>query len=223
VPPRLVSMVLSPDTVTCGDSSQCTVTLDRPSLEGGVIVELFCSAPGFAAVPTTLMIDEGDYSGSVTIATPTISTAFPPEHASILAIYRSSQADPGTSASGVLTVLPRVVAGFVKSLALSPNMITEGDRRYGTVMLLQPVATDTVVGLAATDLLISGIVQSPLMGNGSAVAEVPLSITVHAGDTQAQFTITTISNSVAAGPSRKVQISAAAGPLPVNAILTVEH
>src|SRR6516165_9173425 len=51
VPPRVVSLTLSPDTVTAGDSSTATVTLDRPSLNGSVVVDLVCAAPGFATVP----------------------------------------------------------------------------------------------------------------------------------------------------------------------------
>jgi kumamolisin len=225
VPPRIVSLTLSPDTVTCGDPSECTVTLDRPSLNGVVDVELFCGAPGFASIPQPpkLTINQNDDSGSFTITTPAISTAFPPAHASILAIYRSSLADPGTSASAVLTVQSRVVAGMVKSLVLNPTKVTEGNRSYGLVTLLQPVPTNTVVGLAANDLLASGAVQPPLMGTSSSVAAVPSSITVLAGHTQAQFTINTIPNSVSAGSTRKVQISAAAGPLPVFAVLTVQH
>jgi hypothetical protein len=223
VPPRVVSLILSPDTVTCGDTSQCTVTLDRKSLKGSVVVELFCGAPGYASVPQTLEIHEGDDSGSFTVTTTAISTAFPPAHASILAIYRSSPADTGTSASGVLTVEPQIVAGMVKSLVLNPTTITEGNRSYGLVTLLQPVPTDTVVGLAANDLLASGIVQPPIMGTSSAVASVPPSIKVLAGHTQQQFTITTNLNSVAAGSTRKVRITAAAGFLPVMAVLTVGH
>jgi hypothetical protein len=226
VPPRIVSLTLSPDTVICGDTSQCTVTLDRPSLQGEVDVELFCGAPGFASIPQPpmLKINQDDGFGNFTITTPAISTAFPPAHASILAIYRSSVADPGTSASAMLTVQSQVVAGFVKSLVLNPTKVTEGNRSYGLVTLLQAVPTDTVVGLTASDLLSSGAVQPPLMGASSSVAVVPPSIKVLAGDTQAQFTINTNPNSVAAGHTRQVQIAAAAGqPLPVFAVLTVGH
>jgi len=117
-----------------------------------------------------------------------------------------------------------VVAGFVKSLVLNPTKVTEGNRSYGLVTLLQAVPTDTVVGLTASDLLSSGAVQPPLMGASSSVAVVPPSIKVLAGDTQAQFTINTNPNSVAAGHTRQVQIAAAAGqPLPVFAVLTVGH
>jgi hypothetical protein len=51
VPPRVVSLTLNPTTVTCGDSSTATVTLDRASLPGPVVVELICGAPGFATLP----------------------------------------------------------------------------------------------------------------------------------------------------------------------------
>jgi hypothetical protein len=217
VPPRVVGVTLSPNTVTCGETSQCTVMLDRPSL-----VELFCGAPGFASIPPQLEIFATHNKGSFTVTTPAISTAFPPAHASILAIYRSSPMDTGTSASAVLTIQSRVVAGFVKSLVLNPTKVTEGKRSYGVVTLLNPVPVDTVVGLAANDLLISGIPQPPLMGNASEVASMPASITVPAGSPEGQFTITTNPSSVAPHSTRNVQISAAAGPLPVNAILEVE-
>ena len=91
------------------------------------------------------------------------------------------------------------------------------------VTLLNAVPVDTVVGLAANDLLTSGVVQPPIMGNSSAVAVVKPSVTVYAGHPDAQFTITTNPNSVPAGKTRSVQISAAAGSFPVSAILKVEH
>jgi subtilase family serine protease len=225
VPPRVVSVALAPSTVLNGGSSQCTVSLDRASLKGKVTVELFCSAPGYASVPPTLQIDETDDHNRFTVTTPAIASPFPPAHATILAIYRASPTDPGTSASAVLTVEPNVVPGMVKSLALTPATVTEGGLSTGLVTLIQPVPTDTVVGLTARDLLANGTPTPPVLGGGSTIVSLPVppAVTVYAGHTQAQFTIKTKPNSVAAGSIRRVQISAVTGFLPAIATLTVQH
>src|SRR5262249_43758504 len=56
VAPAAASVSLAPDTVTCGDSSTATVSLDYPSLLGSVVVDLNSSAPGFATVPPQITI-----------------------------------------------------------------------------------------------------------------------------------------------------------------------
>jgi hypothetical protein len=55
VPPQVVDLTLSPDTVTTGNGSTATVRLDRPSLAGDVVVDLGCTT-GFASVPPHVTI-----------------------------------------------------------------------------------------------------------------------------------------------------------------------
>jgi kumamolisin len=223
VPPRVVSVVLAPSTVSSGQSSKATVGLDRASLAGDVNVDLLNGAPGFATlpVPPTLKIPQGKMSADFTITTPAMSVPFSPAEASIMAIYRSSNADSGSSASATLTVQPTVVAGILKSLVLNPTTVTAGGYCRGTVTLIQAVPTPTVVGLAALEPLAVGGGQLPLATNASTIASVPASVTIPAGQTSAQFSVTTNSN-FAPNSIRKVNIMAGAVGIK-TASLSVSH
>jgi len=210
VPPRVVSLTLSPSVVTAGQKAKATVTLDRPSLNGDVVVDLLNGAPGFATFSTTkLTIAQGHSSADFQVRTTAISTPFPTAQVSILAVYKSAAAnDPGTSAMAVLTVKSKAVAGILASLTLSPATVTGGLHSRGTVTLTQAVPTPTVVGLAALDPFAVGGSQLPLPGNQSTIASVPPAITIPAGQTSGQFTITT--SPIGPGHLRKAQILAAA-------------
>jgi kumamolisin len=208
VPPQVVSLVLSPDTVAAGESTNAIISLNLASLAGDVVIELFCGAPGFATVPTTVTVAQGATSKDSTITTPAIQIPFSPARASILAIYRSSASDPGTSATAMLTVEPTVVAGIIKSLTLNPSAVTGGHTSRGTVTLEQVVPTPTLVGVAALDPLALGGSRLPVPGNASTVAFVPASITIPAGQTTGQFTITT--QTVLRGTNRQATIMAGA-------------
>src|SRR5262249_6679607 len=147
VPPRIIAITLSPDSITCGQSTQCTISLDRASLDGDVVVELFCGDPGYATVPASWPIPQNSTSATFTITTPAFQVAFPTAHIPILAVYRSAAPDPGSSVAATLTIRPLVVAGFVKSLVLNPTTVTDGQSSHGIVTLIEPVPTPTVVGL----------------------------------------------------------------------------
>jgi kumamolisin len=221
VPPRIVSASVSPDTVISSQGTQLTVTLDRPSVDGPVMVELFCGDPGYAVVPANLRIDQDHMSATVPIMTPDIQVPFDEAHVSILAIYRSSAADPGTSATCVLTVKPQVVVGIVKAVVLTPTTITDGFNSYGTVTLKQAVPTDTSVAIVVQDPL-----ANPFMpGSGpSGVSVVPSSVNIQAGHLQGTFTIRTSGLAVPQGHQVSVKIVAmsTAVALPVTATLTIE-
>jgi trimeric autotransporter adhesin len=210
VPPRVVSVSLSPSAVTSGGSSTVTVALDRPSLNGNVLMDLLCGAPGFATlpVPPQLTIGQGQISNTFTITTPPSLLAFPTAQVSIVAIYRTGSSDPGTSASATLSVQSQVVAGILKTLTLFPTTVTAGGQSSATVTLIQAVPVATVVGLAALEPL-SGGGRLPLAGNASTIASVPPSITIAAGQTSGHFTITTNLN-VTPGTRRNVTIMAGA-------------
>jgi hypothetical protein len=200
VPPRVVAVSLAPDTVTAGGTSTGKVVLDRPSLLGNVVVELVSGAPGFATVPSQVTIPQNQGSATFPITTPTIQIPFNPAHATIVATYGDS------SAQAVLTVNPSVIAGIIDRLTLFPNVVTAGIPSQGTVTLVAAVPSNTLVGLAASDLPGPG---GPPPG-GSTVASVPNSITIPAGQTTGSFTITTNAGSVLPGSNRSVQILAAA-------------
>jgi hypothetical protein len=203
VSPRPVSLVLSPDTVTTGNSSTATVTLDRASLAGPVVLELICGAPGFASLPNPpqLQIAQGATSGKFVITTPPSQVAFKPAKASVYATYGND------SVSATLTINSKVVAGIVNTVSLLPATVTAGNVSHGTVTLLQSVPTPTTVSLAAVD---SGLgLPGGQPGNGSLVATVPSTIQIPANSTSGMFTITTNHN-VAPNSKKKVSIWAQA-------------
>jgi hypothetical protein len=198
VPPRIAALTLAPNTVTCGDSVIATVTLDRPSLQGPVAVDLVCGAPGFATVPAQVIVPQGLSVGSFVVTTPNLLIPFPTAHATIFASYVAS------SVSAVLTVRPKMIAGILNKLIVAPTEISIGQTSNGTVTLAAAVPVNTVLGLA---------VQDPTFGPGSGlpghstVATVPPSITIPAGATTGSFTIHTI-GAVPPGVKRRVQIMA---------------
>ncbi|OAI57519.1 hypothetical protein AYO50_01400 [Acidobacteria bacterium SCGC AG-212-P17] len=216
VPPRVVSLTLSPNTVTCGDSSTATVTLNRPSLAGPVVANLICGAPGFAKVPAQVTIPQGKSAATFQVTTPAIQIAFKTAHASIYATYSDS------TAFAQLTVKSKVVAGILSSLVILPTTINVGGTSRGTVTLIEAVPTPTVVGLAASEVAAVGAPGGhlPLPGNNSSVASVPAEITIPAGQTTGLFTITTNHN-VMAHTKRNVSIMAVAVTFKYAA-LTVE-
>lgn len=180
-PPTVVSITLAPDTVTCGESTTATVTLDNPSKNGPVVADLLCGS-GFAHVPPQVTIPQGSISASVVVDTPSSYLPFPPAHVEIMATYGE------TFVTAMLTVNPSIVVGILAQLSLSPATVVGGYQSQGTVTLIGPVPTDTVVGLAA--LRTSGRLPTP--GRSSTVASVPSSVTIPAGSTSAHFDIDTV-------------------------------
>ncbi|MGW5355473.1 hypothetical protein ACWERV_33755 [Streptomyces sp. NPDC004031] len=81
--------------------------------------------------------------------------------------------------AGGLTLAPDAAAGTAGVLAdaqISPHTVTGGEPATGTVTLVAPVDTDTVVSLVSTD---------------TSVLTVPATVTVPAGSGSATFTVTT--------------------------------
>jgi hypothetical protein len=218
VPPRIVAVTLSPSSITSGNSTQCTVSLDNASLDGSVVVELFSSDRFYAPVPAQVPINQGQRSATFMIATPAIQIPFGTVHVSILAVYRTGPSDPGTSAAATLTIRPLVLAGIVGSLVLNPTTIVAGGNSHGSVTLIESVPTQTNVTLLALSPFIN-----PLLPDSAADGvSVPPSLPIQAGHTLGQFTITTSTSSGTLGQQRKVTITAAAAALPISATLTIE-
>jgi neutral/alkaline ceramidase-like enzyme len=209
-PPQLVSLTISPDTVTTGDSATGVVTLSHPSFPAAV-VDLLADS-GFATVTSPIIIPQGKTSWPFTITTPPSILPFPPAHVDIQASYQ------GSFAAAVLTVKPRVVAGILSSLKVFPPTVTGGQSATGTVSLLEPVPTDTNVGLLALE---PGSGPLGLEGARSDVASVPSQITIPAGSTTREFVITT-KKIVSPGVRRGVIIQAGAVKT-LSANLTVTH
>jgi hypothetical protein len=210
VPPSLASLTLAPDEVTCGDNSIATLSLDVPSLLGPVVVDLVCGAPGYASVPAQTTVAQGQQTAKFAVTTQNFQIPFPTAHATIVASFS------GSSVSAILTIKPKVIAGFVASLAVFPAEVQIGQFSNGTVTLVEAVSVPTVVGIAANDPTLG---PGGLLPGSSTVASVPPSITIPAGDTGGSFTITT-EGAVPPGVIRIVQIMAG-GPLPKFAVLRV--
>jgi hypothetical protein len=199
VPPPLRSLVVSPTSVPTGTGATGTVTLARASLNGDVVVHLLSAAPGFATVPATATIDQGELTTTFPVTTPPDAVPFSTAHADLQASYG------GSTATARLTVISTVVAGILATLTLQPATVTGGGTSRGLVALQHAVPTDTVVGVAATD---HSAGRPPLPGEGSSTVTVPTSITILAGSISGSFPIHT--SPVPRGTRRTVTIMAGA-------------
>jgi hypothetical protein len=72
--PALASLTLNPTSVTGGNPSTGTVTLDRPAPTGGVSIALASSNTAAATVPASVIVAPGSTSASFTVSTTTAST-----------------------------------------------------------------------------------------------------------------------------------------------------
>lgn len=198
--PQLGSLTVAPASVPAGAAATATLTLARPSLAGDVVANLLSAAPGFATVPPTVRIAQGQTSGTFPVSTRPIPVPFAAAHADLQAEYA------GRVVTTRLTITPTVIAGILATLTLTPATVTGGGTVRGTVTLQHAVPTPTVVGLAAAD---SGTPHPPRSGqNTSAIAHLPESITIPAGSTTGTFTIRT--SPVARGSRHTVTIIAGA-------------
>jgi len=137
-----------------------------------------------------------------TVSTPALTSAFPPAKAQIIASYG------GRTLSAWLTVRSPVEAsvGILENLTLNPSKVIAGGQSIGTVTLQSPVATPTIVGLAALE---SGGGPGLPHGPSSSLVSVPPSVTIPANETSRTFPIYT-SASVFPGTTRTATIFAGA-------------
>lgn len=163
---NLRSIVLSPATVTGGTSSSAVVTIDYPAPVGGTVVELRSQKPSLATVPATVIIPQG--SDTITVPIPTAARNGDP-----ISFYIYANL-PGMGTQGKLL---RVVRPVVTTVSISPSTVIGGTTTTGTVTLNGPAA--------AGGLVVKLSSQKPTL------ASVPLTVTVPAGATSVNFTITT--------------------------------
>jgi hypothetical protein len=165
-PVTLSSLTLSPTSVTGGNSSTGTVTLNGAAPTGGAVVTLSSSDPSAAQVQSSVTVGAGATSATFGVTTTLVSSSTP---VTISANY-------GTTQTVILTVNPPIT---LSSLTLSPATVLGGANSTGTV---------TLSGAAPA----SGATVS-LSSSNTAAAQVPGSVLVSAGATTATFTITTSS------------------------------
>lgn len=191
-PPPLSSLTVAPTSVTGGQSATGTVTLSQAAATGGVSVALGSSLPGTASVPTSVLVPAGATSANFAITTfPTAGTT-----------VQISATLAGTNLVTPLSVLAAPSGPALSSLSLSSSSVTGGTSVTGTVRL--------------TAAAPSGGASVALSDNSSAIGT-PASVTVPAGATSANFTVTT--SSVTAATSGAV--AASYGGASASAALTV--
>lgn len=163
------SVTFAPSTVIGGNTSVGTVTLNVAAPTGGAVVQLK-STSSLVTVPTSVTIAEGQ-----TTAPFDITTSVTPR--TVLANVQATAA--GVRVTGVLTV-----SGVnVTSITLAPNSVLGGTSTTGTVTLNTNAPTG---GLTVQLYTTSGI------------ADVPVSVTVPAGQKNATFAVTTLPVSASA-------------------------
>jgi len=163
---NLKSIVLSPATVTGGTASSAVVKIDYPAPTGGTVVELRSQKPSLATVPATVIVPLG--SDTITVPIPTAARNGDP-----ISFYIYANL-PGMGTQGKLL---RVVRPVVTTVSISPSTVVGGTTTTGTVTLNGPAA--------AGGLVVKLSSQKPTL------ASVPLTVTVPAGATTVNFTITT--------------------------------
>jgi hypothetical protein len=165
----LSSLMLSPDSVVGGDSTNAnTVTLSSAAPAGGATIALTSSDPAAAAVPPPVTVPAGSaVSPPFTITTNLVGAS--------TQVTISASDGTNTPRSKVLNVRALLPA----AVKLSPEFVLGGaSTTNNTVTLNNPAPSE---GAAVT-----------LLSGDPAVATVPTSVTVAAGETTSPaFTITT--------------------------------
>jgi subtilisin family serine protease len=165
---NVLKLTLSPTSVVGGVSTTANkITLDDPAPAGGAVVSLTSSDPAVAAPPASVTVAEGaTVSPSFTISTSWVSAATP---VTIRATYA------GVTKAATLTVNPVALS----SVSPASSSVAGGDSlTTNHVTLNGPAPPDGAVVM--------------LTSSNPAVASLPASVTVAAGQTaSAHYTITT--------------------------------
>ena len=152
----------SPSTVVGGGSSVGTVSLETAAPTGGTVVTLSTNSPD-AQVPATVTVPAGQTSATFTITT---SGVFATEYVSVSATLGAKTVSCGFGI-GASAVMHYVV--------IAPGTVIGGTSTTGSVYLNGPAPIGgAIVSLASSD----------------PSAQVPATVTIPAGSTNASFTIT---------------------------------
>src|SRR5439155_1045713 len=188
----LVSLSLNPTVVTAGTSLTGTVALITAAPAGGVTVALSSKHPSIATVPASVTVPAGATSANFAV-----STSSNPNSTAV--VITAAFDDATRSALLTLTLMPAVT---LSSLSLDPTSVSGGTPSTGTVTLNTAAPADgTAIALSSSN---------------TSVATVPGSVTVGAGATSANFTVSTSSSCT----SSAVTISGTYGAVTRSAGLT---
>jgi hypothetical protein len=170
-PVSLISLSVTPGSVTGGQSTTGTLTLSGPAPVGGAIVSLVSGNPA-ASVPSLLTVPANSSSSTFTVNTSAVGVT---TAGNINASYA------GVSKSVILTVnAPPAVPATLSSLSLNPKTVVGGASLVATVTLNKVTPTAAAVTLRSSK---------------PSRAIVPATITVPAGARSATVNITTAATS----------------------------
>jgi hypothetical protein len=168
--PTLLAIGPAGQDVIGGNPGRASVALQIPAPAGGAIVSLTTDNPTYLHVPATVSIPEGNSAVSFAVATSPISGL--PTGGFI------SASAGGITKSIFVNVVPDPNAPpLLQSVSISPASVPGGTNAIGTVFLRNPAP--------------AGGATVTLSTNALGVANPPGVVTVPAGQTSANFTVTT--------------------------------
>lgn len=198
-PANLLSVTFQPGRVAGGTSSTGTVRLDGLPGPSGFNVDLSINGnpAGYTLTPTTLNFTPNDRQLTFTVGTP-------PESVNVSRVILANRPAQGTYSAQAKTGTLFVDANFLTNMTLSPTTVNAGGTSTGTVTISNTAQAGGVV--------------INLTSSNPAVASVPSTVVVAAGNTTAQFTVTTAATAL----DSVVQISAIRGTNTIVRNLTVK-
>jgi len=200
-PVSVTSVTFSPNPVNVGQPSFGTVTLNGFPPRGGAVVTLSSNDPTLGTIaPSAVTIQDGQLSGLITVTNTSVPAGAQTAALQVTASYA------GSSAEGTLTINKPLT---LTALSFSPTSVTAGSPSSGTVTLSGPAPAP-------------GGAQIALSGNQPAtVASVPASVTVPAGQSGANFTVTTTQFTQTQRPAVTLQVTGSFAGVSVQGTLTI--
>ncbi len=180
ISPTVADLQIAPSTVACGATCTGTITLDRASFDGDVLVDLMWEPPDFIKTTTPVIVKQGSISASFPIVAPTTIPPFGVTQGLLYGTYA------GTNVSAWLTIAPGAETGVLANVSVG-TPIAGGLATSGSVTLERAVTTSTIVTLATAPTVRVKAGSSVVLP----VAHVPPSVTISSGSTTANFAITT--------------------------------
>lgn len=164
--PSLLSVTVSPSTVTGGDNALLTVALNSTAPPGGAVVNLSAAPGGVVNMPASITIPAGASQATATIGTNSVTT-------DTNVVITASRG--GINVNATLTVRsPRVF-----SITFTPPQVVGGANSTGTVTIDQPAPAGGITVIITS--------ESPEFARPAGTGVV----TIPAGSTQATFPVTT--------------------------------
>jgi hypothetical protein len=193
--PTLLAIGPAGQDVIGGNPARGSVALVIPAPAGGAVVNLSTDNPTYIHVPATVSIAEGNSAASFTIDTSAVSTY--PTGGNVTASVG------GVTKSIFVTVHPDPNAPpILQSVSLNPTTVIGGNNVIGTIFLNSPAPAG---GMEAT------------ISTSNLVAKPQPTVTVPAGQTSVNFTVTTS----AVSTNTPVTITAIIGNASQSASMTV--